>query len=646
MHYLNAPFRLAAPVWLSSFLLVSPSVAQEAQQTRRSEAPVVTSADYARAEQFLPGNVARHMTGVPSLPVTWVGDTDRFWYRVRTEAGQRFILVDPAGRTRREAFDHDRLAAALSVAADTTYDPGNLPFTSVEFTEEGDGVKIDIGAAKWQCALGAYVCEERDASADFGPGELASPAGDRALYTRDFNLWVKGAGEDEGTQLTTDGELRWDYASSPEGNTSAVTIRRFGMPVPPAALWSPDGRYAATHQLDQREVLEMHLVQGAPEDGSKRPRHFAYKYAHPGDSIIPLAEMVIVDTESGDAVRLDAEPLIAIFQSPISFQNVWWEDDGSALYVLRFTRGDKVMSLEVADPETGAVRTIIEESCATFCEATPSLGSPPNVRTLGGGAEVLWWSQRDGWGHLYLYDGRTGELKRQVTSGPWLVRQLLHVDEESRTAWFAGSGREDGDPYYRHLYSVGLDDGTVRHLTPEEADHLVTASPGGDYFVDVFGRIDTEPVTVLRDRRGAVAMTLETGSLEGLRRQGWSPPEMVKVKARDGVTDLYGMVVKPTGFDPEATYPVIDYVYPGPQVAWVPKNLAEPFSSGVLWDSPTSTRWRSRVPATTTSAAISASGGSATRPHGRERRQLHPAGERHPRRETGGQAAPDSRRDG
>ena len=240
------------------------------------------------------------------------------------------------------------------------------------------------------------------------------------------------------------------------------------------------------------------------------------------------------------------------------------------------------MSLETADPATGEVRTIIEESCATYCEATPSLASRPNVRVLGGGDEVLWWSERDGWGHLYLYDGRTGELKRQVTSGPWLVGQVMHVDEAARRLWFTASGREGGDPYYMQLYSVGLDGGEVRRLTSEDSHHLVMASPGGGWFVDTYGRTDTAPVTVLRDRSGAVVMTRETGSLEGLEALSWNPPEMVVTKARDGVTDLYGLIVKPTGFDPEAVYPVIDYVYPGPQTAWVPKSIADPLSR-VLW---------------------------------------------------------------
>ncbi len=567
---------------LALLLALGPGLQAQVQES--TNRPVVTAADYARAERFLPGNAGRLVTGVPLGPVTWVGDGDRFWYRVRTADGERFILVDPGARTRSDAFDHGRLAAALSAAADTAYDPARMPFSAFEFIDGGSGIRLDVGAAKWRCDLASYICTERDASAEFGPAELASPDGARALFTRDHNLWVRAAGqaEEEATQLTEDGEPYWDYASSPEGNTSAVTIRRFGIPVPPAALWSPDGRYVATHQLDQRGVLEMHLVQGAPEDGSKRPRHHAYRYALPGDSIIPMAHMVIVDTEVGAVTRLNADPLNSIFQSPFTFQNVWWAEDGSALYALRFTRGQKAVSLEAADPATGEVRTIIEESCTTYCEATPSLASRPNVRVLDGG-EVVWWSERDGWGHLYLYDGGTGELKRQLTGGPWLVRQILHVDEEARTVWFTASGREGGDPYYMQLYSVGLDGGPVRRLTPEDSHHLVTASPGGAWFVDTHGRIDTAPATVLRDADGAIVMTLETGSLDGLDALGWSPPEMVVTKARDGVTDLYGLIVKPTGFDPDAVYPVIDYVYPGPQTAWVPKSIADPLSR-VLWD--------------------------------------------------------------
>ena len=521
------------------------------------------------------------ITGIPELPVSWIGDSDRFWYRVRTEDGYRFILVDPDARSRRLAFDHGRLASALSAAADTAYDPTNLPFRSVVFSPSLDTVSLDIGPGRWRCVLTRYECMER-AEAEPGPAELASPRESRILYRDGFDLWMRELGDTTGIRLTEDGEQYLDYGTSPEGNTSAVTLRRFGTPVPPAALWSPDGRFVATHRLDQRRVEEMHLVQSAPEDGSKRPRHFSYRYALPGDTALPLAAMTVIDTEARTARTLDADPLLAVYQSPITFQHVWWSEDSRTLYYLRFGRGDRSVALEAADPETGAVRRVLLEECPSHCDVAPAVGARPNVRVLGTG-EVLWWSQRDGWGHLYLYDGATGELQRQVTSGPWLVRNVLHVDEEARTVWLTGSGREEGDPYLQHLYSVSLDGGQVRRLTPEGGDHRLAASPSGRYFVDVSGSIGDPPAMDLRDRTGQAVLRLEEASLDGLLARGWAPPEPVVTKARDGSTDLHGLLLKPTGFDPERRYPVIEYAYPGPQTNWVPKSLADPLA-GILWD--------------------------------------------------------------
>ena len=217
------------------------------------------------------------------------------------------------------------------------------------------------------------------------------------------------------------------------------------------------------------------------------------------------------------------------------------------------------------DTRTGATRTVVTETGPTFVELTLRTGGVPNWRLVNSNRELVWFSERDGWGHLYLYDATTGELKNRITSGAWLVADLLRVDEAGRWVYFIGMGREEGDPYYRHLYRARLDGSAIQRLTPEEADHNIRVSPSGEYFVDSYSTRLTEPVTVLRGPDGRVLMTVEEADFGPLLAAGWKWPTPFSVKARDGLTDLYGFLYFPTDFDPAKKYPVIDYIYPGPQ---------------------------------------------------------------------------------
>jgi dipeptidyl aminopeptidase/acylaminoacyl peptidase len=233
------------------------------------------------------------------------------------------------------------------------------------------------------------------------------------------------------------------------------------------------------------------------------------------------------------------------------------------------------MRLFEADPATGETRLLAEERSATQIDLNVTLGMPPNVRVLEDRGEVIWFSERDGWGHLYLYDLADGSLKRQITSGPWLVRQIVHVDEASGTIWFTAGGREDGrDPYYPHLYSIKTDGSGLRLLTREDAYHQITAADSGDFFIDTYSRVDLPSVTVLRSPDGAVVLELEEAFIEPLLATGWQYPVWFKAKAADGVTDIYGVMFRPTDFDPEKMYPVIDDIYPGPQANRVQKTFS------------------------------------------------------------------------
>jgi dipeptidyl aminopeptidase/acylaminoacyl peptidase len=291
-------------------------------------------------------------------------------------------------------------------------------------------------------------------------------------------------------------------------------------------------------------------------------------YPFPGDSVIFRIHRVVIDLdapESGRVVRLNMPPdqhrstVCDHIACRGTFADVEWSADGSRLAFVSSSRDHKRAALRVADAATGEVRDVLEEVQETFYE------SGGNWRFLSESDEVIWFSQRDNWAHLYLYDVGSGGLKRQITSGDWNVNQILAIDETDRTVLFVGNEREPGDPYFRYLYRVGLDGGDVRLLTPDSANHTISLSPDGAYLVDSYSTPTIPPVTVVRDMRGAVTQTVEEADISRLVESGWQPPTPFTVKARDGATDLYGLLFRPRDFDPGEKYPVINYLYPGPQ---------------------------------------------------------------------------------
>ena len=303
---------------------------------------------------------------------------------------------------------------------------------------------------------------------------------------------------------------------------------------------------------------------------------YSYRYALAGDSVLPLAKLAVFDVTTKTRVDVDAEPMISVYVPAVDSRYVWWSEDEQRVYFIDRTRGDKAVQLRVADASTGQTRTIIEESGPTNVELHPLIGARPNVRVLGDGAEVIWFSERDGWGHLYLHDGQTGELVGQITKGSWLVRNVVHVDEGKRQLYFTAGGQDpERNPYYRHLYRINLDGSGLTLLSTENADHAITASPSGEYFVDTYSQINVAPKTVLRDADGRILQPLKDADIELLMVGGhrW---ERFTVKAADGVTDLYGALYFPSNFDSTKSYPIIDFIYPGPQINRVPASFTPP----------------------------------------------------------------------
>lgn len=539
-------------VSLASLILIP--TAMVAQQ-----GPALTSADYNRAERYLGYNVNPLVRYTSTRPA-WLASGE-LWYRLSSTRGSEFMLVDPARKTKARAFDQAAVAKAMSAAAGTAFDSLRLPFSQISFSTDKQSLTLDANGRRWTCNVASASCTGVPA-VEGGRNTVLSPDGKRAAFIRNYNLWVRDVASGQETQLTTDGVKDFGYATDNAGWTRSDR---------PVLLWSPDSRKMATFQQDERAVGEMYTV----ETRVRHPVLQAWKYPLPGDSVIQMIHRVVIDL-SGAAPRLvrlqmPPDPHRSTTCDHIfcdgQFADVEWSPDGSQLVFVSSSRDHKRADLRVADPGTGAVRDLFSETEKTFFE---SGFDARNWRVLWDLKEILWYSQRDDWGHLYRYDLATGQLKGRVTTGPWNVLSVVRVDEKARVAYFTGVGREPGrDPYFRHFYRASLDGKTIRLLTPEDADHDITLAPGKNWFADSYSRPEVPPSLVLRDTEGRLVMELEKADVSQLVATGWTPPIPFTVKARDGKTDLYGLMFRPSGFDSTRKYPIVNYIYPGPQTGSV-----------------------------------------------------------------------------
>jgi len=531
----------------------------------RAQLPRMEETRYAHAERLLAWNVDPLIAGDNVVP-NWMAGGNRFWYRNKTGDGAEFVLVDPVRNTRGLLFDHDRLAAAMSLAADTSFDGSKLPFRSFELVNDESAVRFNAKGKGFTCDIRAYTCEVGD-SVPSRAAYVRSPDGTLEAFIGDHNLWIRPFGGGDSTQLTTDGIEDWSYGI--QEPTPSLIIAK--LPQRPVLQWSPDSRKIAIQRMDERNVGRMPLYSST----RPRPELYTYPYALPGDTIIPRFDIHIVDvaTKSNVRVRMDPQPYLTFTTTGVqdsTWLTVKWKQNGRKLYFTHALRGAKRIQLMEADLETGAARLIVKDTQSTHVELNLDIVSgKPNWDVINDGDDVIWFSERDGFGHLYRFDG-DGNLKNRITSGPWTVGDILYVDESAGRIWFTARGREaDRVPVMADLYAVNLDGTGLTRLGGEPADHTVSATPDGRFFVDAWSRPDMPPVSVLRDRTGRVVRALEKADVTRLQQIGWSPPEIFEYKARDGVTSMYGLIYKPSDFDPEKAYPVIEYIYPGPFIGSV-----------------------------------------------------------------------------
>ena len=490
-------------IFAFAFLLFVSAANLFAQNAPRA----LTAADYDRAVKMLNFNTNMMVDRAVVRP-NWLPD-GRFWYQVLTTEGREFVLVNPADGKRTTAPDQKTLLAGINA--------GN--------NERGNFL------------------------------EVPSPDGRKVAFIRDWNLWMRDVATKKETRLTTDGVENFGYATDNAGWKHSDRA---------IVLWSPDSKKIATFQQDQRNVGNMYLV----TTNVGEPKLEMWKYPLPGDPIITI-QRVIIDTEVPKVIRLQMPPdarrgtLCDDISCGGSFDDNEWSADSSKLAFVSTTRDHKQANLRIADAESGEVTDVHEEKVATQYES--GQGSV-NWRYLPASNEFLWYSEKDDWGHLYLYDLKTGKMKNQITKGDFVVTQLVKVDERNRVLYFNANGREKGrDAYFSHFYRVDFDGKNLKLLTTEDGNHQISMSDDGKYFVDNYSKPDVPQVSVLRDMNGKLIATLETADISRLTKTGWKPPTPFTVKSRDGRWDLYGLMFTPTNLDTSKKYPIVNYIYPGPQ---------------------------------------------------------------------------------
>lgn len=520
-----------------------------------------TLADYQRAEHFLPGNLRHSYFAADVLP-HWIGHTARFWYRRVGPNSIQFILVDADRNTSGPAFDQPRLAAALTRASKHEYDASDLPLEKLQFTAGGKSIRFALDNTPWTCSLTDYDCK---AGPEENRYEVVSPNGMFAAFVKNHNLYLRDVSSGEIVQLTRDGAPSDDYATPLPSLTLLVEQETEKVKQRPAVFWSPDSSKLATYRLDSRNAGRFTSLQYVPPH-QLRPKAFTYVYPLPGE-VLAKAEPIIFDVPSLKRIDVKTPPIFIPFQDGPYFD--WFPDSKSFFYTYD-SRGVKSIELRVVNADSGTQTVVIREQSDKYIDPGETF-----FRFDHATGEVLYTSERSGWNQLYLSKD-SGQLENAVTQGDWVVRRIEHVDDTNRRVYFLASDREKNeDPYLTHLYSVGFDGQGLTLLTPENANHSVSISPDGNYFVDNYSRVDFPGESVLRRTKDAsVVRVLEKSNVTGLLKSGWKYPIPFKGKAGDRATDLYGLIWRPSNFNPAKKYPIIEQVYTGPQGFFVPKTFA------------------------------------------------------------------------
>lgn len=433
----------------------------------------------------------------------------------------------------------------------------NEDFLFYKVKEKTKSKSFKINLQTNQVSLVADQNTKNTYSSSRNRNEFISPNGQLAAYIDNYNLWIRNIKTKIKTQLTFDGKKDYGYSTNNAGWTKSDG---------PVLKWSPKSDKIATFKQDARGVGEMYLT----TTNVGHPELQAWKYALPGDVKIFEIERIIIDLKANN--KIIKLKMKNDFQRSTTTDHIagrggelldaQWSKDGTKLAFVSSTRDHKEAHLQIADAKTGNITSIFKENAETYYESGVR---SENWKVLFETNEFIWYSEKDNWGHLYLYDLKTKKLKNQITNGEWLVRSLMHIDPLSRELFFTAGGKEKGNPYHVYLYKVNFDGSSLTCLTPELGTHAINASPNWNYFTTTYSTTTNPPVTVLKNRNGEKIVELASGDISELEKNGWQKPIEFSVKARDNKTDLFGIMYVPSYYNESDKYPVLNYIYPGPQ---------------------------------------------------------------------------------
>lgn len=523
------------------------------------------TSDYRRADNLISITSGKVFYG--NVRPTWINSTGRFLYESTTPSGIEYYIVDANSLTKRTAFDQARFAASFELATGQAVEPGKLPIRNLVFSERMRSFSFIYDDTSWICGLRNYrlIKGDRDRRRERTGGDgwiwgfryelandpVVSPDKKFTAFIRDYNVYIRSNEDNSEYQLSFDGGTGEYYSSY--------------------FSWSPDSRKLISNRVRPAEKHMIHYVESSPEN-QLQPKHYSYEYPKPGDAI-PQMYPQLFDILTKKHIPVD----ISLIPNQYSIDNIKWSKDNSYFTFEYNKRGHQVYQVIKVNAETGKEQVIINETSDTFIDYSGKKYRHDIEETN----EIIWASERDGWNHLYLYDANKGIVKNQVTKGEWVIRGVIRVDDTNRQIIFNASGKESGDPYFIHCYRINFDGTGLIRLTEGEGNHTVSFSPDKKYFVDTWSRVDMPPVSVLRSTTdGKKLMDIEKADISQLLATGLRLPEVFTAKGRDGITDIWGIIIRPINFDPSIKYPVIEYIYAGPHDSSVPKSF-RPVATGM-----------------------------------------------------------------
>ncbi|WP_175634589.1 S9 family peptidase [Pedobacter ghigonis] len=569
-------------------------------------------ANYQLASRFSP-NKLKKMVYSTAVDPHWLKLSNRFWYTFESPKGKFWYLVDPAAKSKKIMFDNAKLAADITLIVRDPFDAEHLPLENLKFAQDEKSISFEIkstvdelkkdrkdkkGADSMQKKIYSFKYELASAKLTEIPnfsrpkpkpgwGSVA-PDSSAIIFSRNYNLYwmdkenykkaVKN--EDDSTivehQLTKDGVKFYSYGSDGDGENNVENEKNNKKRRGAYVLWSPNSKYFVLDRTDSRKVKDLWVINSVT---AGRPTLETYKYQMPGEAEAPQDEVLLFDFNAKTYKKLSVaafkDQSISVWSKPAlnkdrdnEFRPSVWLGNDSRFYFSRTSRDLKRIDIGTVDIATGKVTPIIDERFNTYVEV-----NRPGV--VNDGKELIHWSERDGWAHFYLFDGN-GKLKNQITKGAFHCESIVNIDEKKRVLYFTANGREGKeDPYYLHLYSINFDGSNMKLLNAGDFDHASNMNDNSSFFVDNYSRVNTAPKSTLYDGTGKKVMELETTDISLLVAAGYKFPEPFKIKADDGITDLYGVMYKPFDFDPNKKYPIIEYVYPGPQTEAVNKAFSK-----------------------------------------------------------------------